>query len=110
MVGKVADQPETNLKAEHISIALALEDVPNIGRSTAKLLRECGVISPADLVGVDAGFLYDKICQITRKTHNITLLDVLLSAVHFAEGHPPRHHRHFRQARLELLEARRSKS
>lgn len=96
------------MKAEHISIALALEDVPNIGRRTANLLRECGVMNPADLKGADAGFLYDKICQITRKTHSITLLDVLLSGVHFAEGHPPRHYRHFQKTRMELLETRRS--
>jgi len=94
------------VKAEHISIASKLEDIPNVGLGCAELLRQCGLQEPLDLQGADPASLYDKICQITRKTHNVKLLDVLLSAVYFANGHAPRHWTAFSEERETLLNNR----
>lgn len=78
------------MKAEHISIAQELEDIPHIGEKAAALLRDAGVQKPLDLEGLDALWLYNKICSITHTTHNIQLLDRLLAAVEFASGGSPK--------------------
>ena len=65
------------MKAEHISIASHLEDIPHIGPAVASLLRDAGIREPLDLKDTDAVWLYNKICQITRKTHSPQLLDRL---------------------------------
>lgn len=79
------------MKAEHISIALTLEQIPNVGASTASLLREAGIVTPGELVGVDPVWLYDKICQLTRRTHDQRLLCILFAATDFAKGNAPQH-------------------
>lgn len=93
------------MKAEHISIASKLEDLPNIGPAVASLLRDAGIHDPLELAGQDALWLYNKICQLTRNTHSYQLLDRLLSAIDFAEGGRPReltHFAHYRKNQLGL--------
>lgn len=92
------------MKAEHISIALKLEQIPNIGNKTARLLKDIGVSSPSDLLDADCYYLYDKICQVTQQTHDPRLLDILLSALHFVEGNAPKHWSEFTPQRKEILE------
>ena len=94
------------MKAEHISIASRLEDIPNVGPACAGLLRVCGIQKPQELRDADPLFLYDKICQLTRKTHPFRLLDVLLSAVSFANGDAPRHWSSFSSQRKHLIDHR----
>jgi len=91
------------MKAEHISIAHSLEQIPNIGDKTARLLNDIGVLQPIDLIDKDSYVLYDKICQVTKKTHDPRLLDILLSAAHFVAGNPPRHWSDFTQQRKSIL-------
>lgn len=78
------------MKAEHISIALELEDIPHIGEKAAMLLRDAGFKTPADLKGQDALWIYNKICNITHQTHSLQLLDRLLAATDFADGGAPK--------------------
>lgn len=93
------------MKAEHISIALKLEDIPHIGRRVAALLREAGIQKPEDLKGHDALWLYNKICSITAHNHSLQLLDRLLAATDFADGGAPRPLRVFSKQR-ELMKIR----
>lgn len=86
------------MKAEHISITLTLEQIPNVGATTANLLREAGISTPDELKSVDPSWLYDKICQLTRKTQDKRLLCILYSAADFAQGNAPRHWSEFRGA------------
>ncbi len=90
------------MKAEHISIALRLEDIPHIGSKVASLLREAGIEEPLELQNQDAVWLYNKICSITRQNHNLQLLDRLLAAIDFASGGAPRP-LHVFSKRRELL-------
>lgn len=83
------------MKAEHISIALTLSQIPHIDDSLSALLEQIGVASPPDLVAADADWLYDKLCQITRSTQPRNVLFKLRAAVHFANGHSPQHWKHF---------------
>lgn len=98
------------MKAEHISIASRLEDIPNVGPVSAGLLRVCGIEKPAELRDADPMFLYDKICQLTRKTHPPRLLDVLMSAVSFANGSAPQHWSSFSHERETLMNQQRSQA
>lgn len=91
------------MKAEHISIASKLEDIPNVGPVCAGLIRVCGIEKPDELRDADPLYLYDKICQLTRKTHPVKLLDVLMSAVSFANGRAPQHWSEFSQQREILI-------
>ncbi len=91
------------MKAEHISIAHKLEDIPHVGLKTATLLREAGVTKPAELSGMDALWLYNKICSITRKNHGLRLLDTLLAATDFAAGSSPKPLYLIKKQREELL-------
>lgn len=84
------------MKAEHISIALTLEQIPNVGATTASLLRDAGIATPAELGDIDPTWLYSKICQLTRKTHDRRLLYILYAAVDFAKGNAPRHWSEYR--------------
>ena len=58
-----------------------LEDIPNIGPSTAADLRQLGIITPADLRGRDRYALYDDLCRITGKRHDPCMLDTFIAAV-----------------------------
>ena len=91
------------MKAEHISIAQQLEDIPHIGPRVASLLRDVGIQKPAQLGDKDALWLYNKICRVTLHTHNPLLLDRLLAAIDFAAGHAPKPLVHFRKERERLL-------
>jgi len=91
------------MKAEHVSIALRHEDIPHVGKKVACLLCEAGIAKPLDLRGVDALWLYNKICKITLQNHGPQLLDRLLAAIDFAEGGAPRPLNTFTAIRNQLL-------
>lgn len=97
------------MKAEHISIALELEQLPNVGRKTASLLRDIGVTSPSDLAGKNSYLLYDKICQVTRQSQDIRLLDILLSAADFVQGNSPQHWSEFSEQRRLQMQSRKKR-
>ena len=94
------------MKAEHVSIALRHEDIPHIGNKVACLLRDVGIEKPIDLKGLDALWLYNKICKITLQNHGLQLFDRLLAAIDFAEGGAPRPLNSFTATREQLLAGR----
>ena len=67
-----------------------LEEIPNVGKATARDLRRIGIHHPAELVGRDAFQLYDALCANTGERHDPCVIDVFMSAVHFMEGGEPR--------------------
>lgn len=94
------------MKAEHISIAQSLEDIPHVETRTAMLLRDAGVLEPEDLRELDALWLYNKICSITRQNHGVWLLDILLAAIDFANGSSPKQLTVFSKKRETVIASR----
>jgi hypothetical protein len=84
-------------KTEH------LQDVPNIGPATEKLLISLGINSPADLVGKDPYRMYEDLCHSTHKKHDPCVIDVFISAVKYMEGNPARRWWEFSQERKRHL-------
>ena len=67
-----------------------LEEIPNIGPSSAEDLRLVGVYQPQDLIGLDPYEMYEELCRKTGKRHDPCVIDVFISAVRFMEGEPKR--------------------
>lgn len=67
---------------------VALEDVPNVGKSVAGDLRQLGIRTPRQLAGRDPYALYEKLNRATGKRHDPCLLDTFIAAVRFVEGAP----------------------
>lgn len=61
-------------------------DLPNIGPAAAADYRVLGYHSVAELVGVDAYELYDRLCTVTGQRHDPCVIDVFLSVQHFLAG------------------------
>ena len=66
-----------------------LESIPNVGPAIATKLRLLGFKSPSDLTGEDPYAMYNNLCELTGKHHDLCLLDVFISAVSFSNGNPP---------------------
>ena len=77
------------MKATIAQDAVALEDIPNIGKRIAADLRLLGIETPAELRGQDAYMLYDRISALKGARQDPCLLDTFISAVRFVEGGPP---------------------
>ncbi len=77
------------MKATVASDAVALEDIPNIGKRIAADLRLLGIETPAELHGEDAYVLYERIGALKGARQDPCLLDTFISAVRFVEGGPP---------------------
>lgn len=78
-------------------------DLPNIGPAAAADYRVLGYHSVAELVGVDAYDLYDRLCAVTGQRHDPCVIDVFLSVQHFLAGDDARPWWHYtaeRKARL----------
>lgn len=88
------------------TVAIRLEDLPNIGPSIAGDLRGIGVQYPRDLIGRDPYALYDALCTSTGVRHDTCVLDVFLSAVRLMEGAPARPWWHYTAERKRELRAR----
>ena len=67
---------------------VALEDLPNVGKSIAADLRELGIHAPAQLKHKDPYALYDRLNRKTGVRHDPCLLDTFIAAVRFVEGGP----------------------
>jgi hypothetical protein len=65
-----------------------LEDIPNVGISVAGDLRKLGITEASDLPGRDPYAMYDDLCRITGKRHDLCLLDTFIAAVRYMEGRP----------------------
>ncbi len=60
-----------------------LEDLPNIGKTSASDLHLIGVDHPKDLIGQEPFDMYEKLCDITGKKHDPCVIDVFMSVVYF---------------------------
>ena len=65
-----------------------LEDIPNVGPVIAAKLGLLGYKSPSELIGQDPYAMYDDLCKLTGKRHDLCLLDVFISVVSFLNGEP----------------------
>jgi hypothetical protein len=67
-----------------------LEEIPNVGPSSAEDLHLVGVSHPRDLIGRDPYQMYEELCRKTGVRHDPCVIDVFISAVRFMEGEPER--------------------
>jgi hypothetical protein len=67
---------------------VALEDLPNVGKSIAADLRALGIRFPTQLKHKDPYALYERLNRRTRVRHDPCLLDTFIAAVRFVEGGP----------------------
>jgi hypothetical protein len=68
----------------------SLTEIINVGESVAGDLTRVGIVRAQRLIGNDPWKLYCKICATDGAMHDPCLLDVLMSAVDFMDGQPPR--------------------
>ena len=66
-----------------------LEELPNIGKAIAKDLRSIGIDHPKKLAGKDPFELYNQLCQMSGMRHDLCVIDVFISVIHFMEGGDP---------------------
>lgn len=75
-------------KADCAAQALRLEDIPNVGTSIAKDLRDVGINAPAQLIGRDPYELYRLSNEHRGLRQDPCLADVFIAAVRFMQGEP----------------------
>jgi hypothetical protein len=63
-----------------------LEQLPNIGPSSAANLRLIDISHPKDLIKRNPYLMYEDLCRITQQRHDRCVLDVFISAVRFMQG------------------------
>ena len=78
------------MKISEFAGAAKLESIPNVGPVIAAKLRLLGFASPSELTGQDPYAMFQDLGERTGKRYDPCLLDVLISAVSFADGEPPR--------------------
>ena len=62
----------------------------NIGPAMVRDLARLGITTPAQLAGLDAVELYERLCAADGVRHDPCVLDTFMSAVDQADGAPPR--------------------
>ncbi len=80
-----------------------LDALPNIGRSIANDLQLIGIEHPQQLIGKNPFDLYDELCNITARKHDLCVIDVFMSAVDFMEGGNPKAWWEFTLERKKIL-------
>jgi hypothetical protein len=78
-------------------------DIPNVGPATEKLFFALGLETPAELAGKDPYRLYRDVCRINDERYDPCVIDVLISAVRYMEGGPPRKWWEFTAERKQYL-------
>jgi hypothetical protein len=68
-----------------------LTDLPNIGKAGALDLELLGIKSPTDLIGRDPFEMYERLCTITKTTHDPCVIDVFMSITDFMNGAEAKH-------------------
>lgn len=81
----------------------SLLDLPNVGPATRGDLHLLGIREPAELAGLDAFEMYERLCSITKTRHDPCVIDVFLSLVSFADGGPPKPWWDFTEERKRTL-------
>jgi hypothetical protein len=83
-------RPAGPRKAAHAGECKRLEQLPNIGASIARDLRQIGIVEPGDLAGRDALDLYRALGEALGRRQDPCVLDTFMAAVDFMNGAPPR--------------------
>lgn len=71
-------------------MASPLTTIPNVGPAVARHLERLDVTVPADLRGRDPDELFERLCELDGRRHDVCLLDTFVAAVSYAEGGPAR--------------------
>ena len=66
-----------------------LTDLPNVGPSMARDLRQLGIEVPNQLAGRDPLQLYRALCRATGTRQDPCVLDVFMSITRFVDGAAP---------------------
>lgn len=80
MPGRTRTDAQSRLPAPELS------DLRNVGSATVADLARLGIRTVRDLATQDAFEMYERLCRITRKRHDLCVIDVFLSAVDQARG------------------------
>jgi len=67
-----------------------LQDIPNVGKATEKMLNDLKIIKPNQLIGKDPYNMYNELCNTTNKKYDPCVIDVFISAIRFMEGGSPK--------------------
>lgn len=67
-----------------------LEDIPNVGKAVADILRRIGIQAPAQLAGRDPFELYAEFNAVCGIRSDPCLLDTFIAATRFMGGEPAR--------------------
>ena len=67
-----------------------LQDIPNIGKATEKILNILEINKPVQLIGRDPYKMYNELCNTTNKKYDPCVIDVFISAVKYMEGGSPK--------------------
>ena len=67
-----------------------LEDIPNVGKAVADILRRIGIHAPAQLTGRDPFELYAEFNAVSGICNDPCLLDTFIAATRFMGGEPAR--------------------
>jgi hypothetical protein len=67
-----------------------LNKIPNVGSATIKYLSMLGINKPVELIGKNPYSMFEELCKITGKRFDLCLIDVIISAVKYMEGAPPK--------------------
>lgn len=65
-----------------------LEQLPNVGKSTAGDFRLLGIDTPQQIIGKDPYELYERLCDITGQRHDPCVMDVFIATTRFMAGEP----------------------
>ena len=67
-----------------------LEDIPNVGKAVAEILRRIGIHAPAQLAGRDPFELYAEFNAVSGICNDPCLLDTFIATTRFMGGEPAR--------------------
>lgn len=73
-------------KAKTAREAIALDQIPNVGKSIANDLVAIGIKRPIQLKGKDPIALYRKLEKVMGERHDPCVCDTLMAAIDFMEG------------------------
>jgi len=67
-----------------------LTSIPNVGPAVARKLGRLGIVDCDDLRGRDADELFERLCLLDGRRHDLCLLDTFVAAVSYLNGGPSR--------------------
>lgn len=67
-----------------------LRSIPNVGPAVARKLERLEIATVDDLRGQDGEQLFERLCLLDGRRHDLCLLDTFVAAVDYAQGGPAR--------------------